>query len=176
MRRSVDGQDGPQGLAHEQHAELTEQLADLGEPPRRGIPATARQSRRRPDEPEKWPHGQSQRSVLTRSLRVPPLRSARRRMLARPLDLAGVPMPWPLSVMSRVTSSSCCTREMLTAVAWAWRAPCVRDRQFLIVRCDLRCHVLFINLYGNCYFSHKIVLYYTKSTGYFQGVLLSHKK
>ena len=54
--------------------------------------------------------------------RVPPLFSARRRMLARPLDLAGVPRPRPLSVTSRVISPSCAASEMLTAVAWACRA------------------------------------------------------
>ncbi len=54
--------------------------------------------------------------------KVPPLFSARRRMLARPLDLAGVPRPRPLSVMSRVISPSCRARAMVTAVARAWRA------------------------------------------------------
>ena len=43
-------------------------------------------------------------------------------MLDRPLERAGVPGPRPLSVMSRVISPSWSTREMVTAVAWAWRA------------------------------------------------------
>jgi len=43
-------------------------------------------------------------------------------MLERPLERAGVPRPRPLSVMSRVISPSLSAREMLTAVAWAWRA------------------------------------------------------
>lgn len=61
------------------------------------------------------------------SWKVPPLRSARPRMLVRPLERAGVPTPRPLSMTSRMISPSCCAREMLTAVAWAWRGHGVRS-------------------------------------------------
>src|SRR6202050_4435952 len=64
------------------------------------------------------------------SWKAPPLRSARRRMLDRPLERAGVPRPRPLSVMSRVISPSWSTREMAQAVAGGAGVACAVGQGF----------------------------------------------